>query len=570
MKLKHCAVLLASAALAWPFVVSAENYHWDSVAIGGGGFVTGLIPAKSEAGVFYARTDVGGAYRWNPATSRWIALNDWTAPADIGLMGIESLAVDPHNAAKVYMVAGTSYYNNGKTAVLRSSDYGATFTVTDVSTQFKAHGNGMGRQNGEKLQVDPGNGNLLYAGTRRDGLFRSSDAGASWSKLTSFPVTSTPNDNGVSFVLLDAASVQGSAAQRIFVGVSRLPNAGPNLYVSANGGASFSAVTGGPANLMPQRAAIAPNGKLYITYANGAGPHPGTNEAMDAGQIWEYNAANGVWTNITPSGFSRPFGGISIDPTNPQRLVAATINTWMQQGTTSNYGDRIFISTNAGRNWTDVIQRGFAVDPKGASWINNSAIHWTGSIEFDPSDTNKVWVISGNGVFRTPNINASTTTWAFDVAGLEETVPFNFISIPNGPLVSVIGDFDGFSNANPAQYGTRFTPTMGTTTDLAVAALDTRIMARVGNDLYTTTNSGASWTKAAALNGGKGQLALSADGFALLHTPADTSTTYRSTNYGASWVQVTGLNARNARPVADPVNPSKFYAYDNGRLLASV
>ncbi|HEX8405521.1 MAG TPA: cellulose binding domain-containing protein [Duganella sp.] len=562
-------VALLTAALSIPLVSTAENYHWDSVAIGGGGFVTGVIPSKSERDVVYVRTDVGGAYRWDAAKSRWQAMTDWIGEGDIGLMGIESLAVDPRNAANVYMLAGTSYYNNGKTAVLRSTDYGRTFTVTDVSAQFKSHGNGMGRQNGEKLQVDPGSPNVLYAGTRRDGMFKSADAGATWSRMPGFEVTSTPNDNGVSFVLLDPTSVDAGLAQRMFVGVSRFDAAGPNLYFSFDAGETFVPVEGGPAGLMPQRAVMSPEGRLYITYANGAGPHPGTDEPMDNGQVWEYDALGGNWTNITPAGIARPFGGISIDRNDPKHLVVATINTWMEQSP-NQYGDRIFTSKDAGRTWTDVVARGFALDARGANWIADTSIHWAGSVEIDPFDGRKVWVASGNGLFKTADIDAATTTWAFDVAGLEETVPFDFQSVPNGPLVSVIGDFDGFINADPSQYGTRHAPQTGTTTGLAIAAQDPRIMARVGNDMYVTTNSGSSWTKSPVLNGAKGNLALSADGFALLHSPADSATSYRSVNYGASWAPVAGLTATNARPVADPVNPSKFYAYDNGKLLASV
>ena len=75
-----------------------------------------------------------------------------------------------------------------------------------------------------------------------------------------------------------------------------------SLYFSADGGASFTAVKGGPsAGLMPQRAVISSKGKLYITYANGAGPHPADGEPMDNGQVWEYNAVGGNWVNITPA-----------------------------------------------------------------------------------------------------------------------------------------------------------------------------------------------------------------------------------------------------------------------------
>ncbi len=566
MKLKRIVVLLAAGLLS-AANSNAENYHWDSVAIGGGGFVTGIIPSKSERGVVYVRTDVGGAYRWDPSAARWVALTDWVSDTETGYLGIESLAVDPKNAANVYMLAGTSYLSGGKTAIMRSTDYGKTFTVTDVSSQFKAHGNGMGRQSGEKLQVDPGSSNVLYVGTRRNGLFKSTDSGATWSRLAGLDVTATPNDNGVSFVLLDPKSVVDGQAQRLYVGVSRSNAVGPNLYVSYDAGDTFEAVEGGPSGLLPQRAALGSTGRMYVTYANGSGPHAGTDEPMDQGQIWEFDTLGVNWVNVTPSGITSAFGGISVDPANSKHLIASTINTWKQQYGNA-YGDRIYTSSDRGRTWTDIVARGFTLDNKGVSWVDNHAIHWAGSVEFDPFDGKSVLVTSGNGLFRNNNIDQGA--WSFDVAGLEETVPLDAVSVAGLPMISAIGDYDGFMHSDPAVYGPIHTPQMGTTTGLAVAALDTRNMARVGSSqMYYSTNSGASWTQAAVMNGARGKLALSADGAVLLHSPENSATSYRSVNFGSSWTPVTGLSASNARPVADPVNPAKFYAYDNGNFLVS-
>ena len=114
----------------------ADNYAWDSVRMGGGGFVTGIIASKSEQGLVYARTDVGGAYRWDGQAEEWISLNNWVSADELGFLGVESVAIDETSPNKVYILVGTSYFNNGRTAVLRSSDYGATFEIVDVSAQF--------------------------------------------------------------------------------------------------------------------------------------------------------------------------------------------------------------------------------------------------------------------------------------------------------------------------------------------------------------------------------------------------------------------------------------------------
>jgi xyloglucan-specific exo-beta-1,4-glucanase len=44
---------------------------------GGGGFVPGIVFNPTEKGLAYARTDIGGLYRLNPADDSWTALQDY-------------------------------------------------------------------------------------------------------------------------------------------------------------------------------------------------------------------------------------------------------------------------------------------------------------------------------------------------------------------------------------------------------------------------------------------------------------------------------------------------------------
>jgi hypothetical protein len=69
------------------------------LVMGGGGYVSGVIASLTQQHLFYARTDVGGAYRWEQASSRWVPLLDVDSEDDVGLMGVESLALDTKNSA---------------------------------------------------------------------------------------------------------------------------------------------------------------------------------------------------------------------------------------------------------------------------------------------------------------------------------------------------------------------------------------------------------------------------------------------------------------------------------------
>src|ERR1019366_2350968 len=160
-------------------------YTWKSVQMVGGGFVDGIIFHPVAKGVRYARTDIGGAYRWNDLTHRWEPLLDWVPYENLNWMGVESIAVDASDPNRVYLACGT--YTNPSTpdgAILRSADRGKTFQHTNMP--FKFGGNENGRGHGERLAVDPNSGNILYLGTRFAGLWKSADRAVTWSKVESF------------------------------------------------------------------------------------------------------------------------------------------------------------------------------------------------------------------------------------------------------------------------------------------------------------------------------------------------------------------------------------------------
>ena len=192
----------------------AADFSWSNVSMGGGGFVSAVIASSVDKGLFYARTDVGGAYRWNESAARWESMMDWVDVSERGLLGIEAIAVDPQESGVVYMVAGTSYWNNGRTAFLRSSDKGESWDVLYTwdedgakgakVARFGAHGNGMGRGNGEALAVDPNDSKIMFYGSKNKGLWKSTDNGTSWSHVDAWTkaagIDTTWNGSGFSFV----------------------------------------------------------------------------------------------------------------------------------------------------------------------------------------------------------------------------------------------------------------------------------------------------------------------------------------------------------------------------------
>lgn len=563
------------------FVFAAESYQWGSLPLGGGGFVSGVIAHPTEKNLFYARTDVGGIYRWIEETQSWKPLTDFISVADKGLYGVESIAVDPQKPEMLYALTGTSYFSGEKTAILISKDYGETFQVVDVTNQFKAHGNGDGRQMGERLAVDPNNSNVIYCGSRSNGLFKSTDGGLSWKKVD-FPVTTTSNGVGINFVQFDeSSSVSGGVTQKIYVGTAQT---GSSIYVSTNGGNSWSAVSGQPTQYIPHRCAIK-DGVLYVTYANGAGP--GINSA--GGYVYKYN---GSWTNISPSSNTADFnyGGISIVG---NRIVVSSVGCYKMQSwdgmcdwQTATWGDEIFVSDDLGSSWTSMFSScKVDLDANSVPWVKDHAMHWTGCATIDPFNANRAFFISGNGLFMTDNLNTTKMKLKFMVKGLEETVPLDIVSLSSGQVITVVGDYDGglyvAKDGSYDVYPSRVhTPEMGTTHGVA-AAVDGSLVVRAGsNSSYVqySTDKGKTWNFCSGGKEGSGHVAVSADGSIILHCPNTSNgysydgtgnMVYYSTNRGTSWTQCSGISVNGAYPVADGANSKKFYITNGSTVYVS-
>ncbi|HOU12922.1 MAG TPA: PKD domain-containing protein [Anaerolineae bacterium] len=584
-----------------------EPYTWKNVEIVGGGFVPGIIFNTTEPGLVYARTDIGGAYRLDTATNRWIPLLDWIGWDQWGWTGIDSLATDPVDPDRVYAFAGTytNGWDPGNAAILRSADRGATWEISELP--FKGGGNMPGRAMGERLAIDPNSNNILYLGTRSgNGLWRSTDYGATWAKVNSFtavgnyaPGTGEYEGDliGVVWVIFDAES--GTATMptpNIYVGVADTETA---LYRSADGGQTWEPVPGQPQQgYLPYHGVLASNGVLYITYSDNCGPYGG-----NAGAVWKYNTGTGVWTNITPPppGGGEPYGygGLTVDASDPDVVMVSTQESWWPD-------DIIFRSTDGGATWKWIWEirwvgwppprtNHYVQDISGAPWLNwgrgmydnfpelSPKLGWMiGDLEIDPFNPDRMLYVTGATIYGSDNL----TDWDADelvtitvkAQGLEETAALDLISPPTGAtrLISALGDIGGFrhDDLTVVPPGMTTNPVFASGTGLDYAELDPKFVVRVGDgddikNLSYSVDGGFTWTAAVTepvgLNRG-GNVAVAADGSAIVWSPGPT--VVYSLNNGNSWIPSAGVPA-GATVESDRVNPDTFYAYAGGSFYRS-
>lgn len=565
--------------------VKSEPYNWKSVQIVGGGFVDGIVFHPTEPHLRYCRTDMGGAYRWNEAEKRWMPLLDWVSYEDANLMGVESIALDPSNPNAVYLSCGT--YTNPQTpngAVLRSFDRGKTFERIDMP--FKMGGNENGRGNGERMAVDPSNGNILFLGTRNDGLWSSTDRAKTWNRVASFPdVTENPpvglseqelrrwswtgKGSGVIFAVFDRASASADGCKTIYVGVSLMNR--PNLFRSDDGGQTWNPVAGQPTAYRPTHGVLASDGTFYISYGTNPGPNP-----MADGAVWKLDTKMGTWTDITPD---KPdpeqdirfgYAAVAVDASNSKALIASAFGRPWQRG-----GDELFRSVDGGESWKPVFKLGARFDYSIAPYVEFTPLHWLFDIEINPLNPDHAIFTTGFGGFETFNLTNVErdlpTTWSVYTRGVEETVPLELCSPPEGAhLITAIGDYAGFVhwNLDTAQPGAYFTdPYFGNTDGVTCAYLKPNVLVRVGiksghhkgeSNIGYSTDFGRTWKPASnPTNTSKhGHIAVSANGETWVWTPQGQKP-YRTADQGKTWTEID--LPQNVRIVADKVNPLKFH-----------
>jgi len=610
-------VTLLAALLAYANTTSltaqttSQEYVWRNVEIVGGGFVPGIVFNQSEPGLVYARTDIGGAYRLNPSTGRWIPLTDWIGWDDWNLTGIASLATDPVDPDRLYLAAGT--YTNEWTsqngAILRSFDRGTTWQRTNLP--FKIGGNMPGRGMGERLVIDPNRNSTLYLGAPSGhGLWRSTDFGVNWSKVASFPNPGTyvqdPNDPfgylddiiGVVWIVFDGRTgTPGNATQTIYVGVADL---GTSVYRSTDGGSTWAAVPGQPTGFMPHKGVLDETGGfLYLAYSNKGGPYDG-----ESGDVWKYDTESGAWTRISPVPSTNTndnyfgYAGLTIDRQHPNTIMVSAYSSW--------WPDTIFWRSLDGGatwskiwDWTRYPDRSFRYvqDISAARWLDlgvpsgrgrpgaevSPKLGWmTETMEIDPFDSERMMYGTGATIYGTTNL----TTWdtggqiAIRVMamGLEETAVQDLVSPPSGaPLISGLGDIAGFrhDNLSAAPAATFRNPFWPTTTSIDFAESSPGFMVRAGSGedvkrAAVSNNGGTSWSpvakEPAGVTGG-GTIAVNANGTRILWSPEGTGL-HLTTNGGKAWSAIAGVPA-GARVASDRVNPNTFYAFANGVFYVS-
>ena len=419
-----------------------NGFNWESVNTQGMGYVTGLVIHPLPPYDIYARTDVGGAYRFDRATQRWIPLLDHYGPLESETYGVESVAVDTADANTVYLavphgriVSGSSITTPAE--VMVSHDKGVTWNATGLANAnlYAGPNDAYRGMTGERLAVDPNDGRVLFFASRKDGLWRGVMAGTqsvTWTQVSGgLPAPSA--QPGVTFVPIRCRWREDERRHNEDLvcrrhGERRLRQHRRRRDVVEDSEHAQS----GPRQCSRRRHAAGVVWRRRRRVERRCG-------ALQGRRVERHHAER------CDKGLQRSY----VRPCQPEhhygRAQRQPANLSIDRPG-CNVVARLSISTK------------WAYQP--AYYLPNSASWGNAALVIDPANSKRVWQTNGYGVIETEDITAATTTWTWQMANLEELVamkvkvpPVTTIpgtTTPGADLMAVVADMVGFRYASRA------------------------------------------------------------------------------------------------------------------------
>lgn len=446
-----------------------SSYGWATVPIGAGGFVTGLVATTGSAGELRlsARTDVGGAYRWDPDAGEWIQL--LTAEAldavgpESGDASVASLAVAPSDADRMYAAVGADFDPAAGEdlavagRVLRSDDGGSTWTTS--GQRWFVSGNQEYRTGTERLAVDPADPDHVVFGTQRDGLWQSHDGGNTWTQISvsDVPAGLTADGLGQQAGVSMVAFVPTSDGSVLLVGV-----ANHGVLASVDGGATWQMVEPLGDGDVPNGPEISGSGAIVAVIRVDGG----------SGRLFRVDAATLTTAAIdTPGDAGR--WTLAVDPTDANHMVLTDDAV---------RDDHLWTSRDGGASWT---AHDIELESPEIPWMERADIDQymtAGRFVFDPTVAGRVWFADGMGVWRTDDLDADTVVWTSASVGMEITVVSGITARPSGDVIVTVADRQGFVVDPAGGYPdeTLVDSQFASGSSLDVSADDPAVMAWVG------------------------------------------------------------------------------------------
>jgi photosystem II stability/assembly factor-like uncharacterized protein len=364
-----------------------SSLHWRSIGPYRGGRTRGVAGVPSQPNVFYIGVCNGGVWKTNDYGRTWQPIFDDQPTGSIG-----AIAVAPSDPNVVYVGSGEGLHRPDLSVgdgIYRSNDAGKTWTL-------------LGLRDGQQipqLAVDPHDPNKVFAAVaghpygpnKERGIFRSTNGGQSWQKV--LPVANGSQDNnqeenvGGDDVLIDPSNPAIVYATLWEAREGPWENGawngfGGGIFKSTDGGQTFQQLSGGlPKDIIQSHIAIAESNPNRLMATVAAKPNTVA--------IYRSDDAGATWAQITTD--PRPAGRIGggdlsvprFNPKNADIVIVTSTVTWK--------------STDGGKTWT-----GFRGAPGGDDYQN---------LWINPNDPQTIIIVSDQGAIVTVNGGETWSSW---------------------------------------------------------------------------------------------------------------------------------------------------------------
>lgn len=360
---------------------------WESVS------PSGMFYARTNANYVSGRTNSIAFHPTDPATMYiaaaqggvWKTTNNglnWNVLTDnLGSISSGDIAIDPLNPNVLYYgtgelnYSGDSQYGDG---LYKTTDAGATWTKISPATF-------IGQYIG-KLGINPQNTNIVYCAGNA-GVFRSTNAGQNWENILFINCTSLiVNPQNPQIVYASTGSGQSQ------------------IHKSTNGGQSWYLLTNGLSTSNGRRTqlAMSPDNPeiLYASIATSSGSLNGLYKTTNGGELWTLQ--NSTTNYLGSQGWYD--NAVVVVPGNPDHVIVGGID--------------IYSSTNAGVT----LIRKTVWSTTSPTDFSHADIHWLaykGSILYCCSDGG-VYVSYDNADTWT-DLNATLSTLQYQSADYDPT-----------------------------------------------------------------------------------------------------------------------------------------------------
>lgn len=393
-------VLLA----AWTGVAAAQSpdlygdMRWRAIGPTRAGRTRALDGVASQPNVFYIGFDNGGVWRSTDYGSNWEPLFDGQPTSSIG-----AIAVAPSNPDIIYVGTGGGIIRPDLSTgdgMYKSTDAGKSWTHLGlVDSQMIAD-----------VVVDPTNPDRLfvavlghpYGPNAERGIFRSLDGGRSFEKVLYRDEYTSGND-----IIMDPSNPNIIYAtlwpqQQSFREGGAFGGIGTGIFKSSDGGTTWAPLSEGLPNVIQANLALAPSNPnlLYAMVAGtprGAQPNTTTGvvgfyKSTDAGAHWiPVNVPEGPMGAATPHVDTRPLARIGGGD-----LPTITVDP-KDEHTVYSATVVMWRSDDGGVHWS-AVRGAYGGDDYQKIWIN-------------PNDPKIILAVSDQGAVISANRGASWSNW---------------------------------------------------------------------------------------------------------------------------------------------------------------